>query len=50
MSVFVKLYQVISQIMNTPFNIYGYNITFMNIFAFVMIGCICAIFLRRLFS
>ena len=50
MDVFIKLYDVIGKIITTKMNIYGYNISFMNIFAFCFITGVCAIFIKRLLS
>lgn len=48
MNVFIKLYDVIGQILNMKMNIYGYHISFMNIFAFIIISGVSALFLKRL--
>lgn len=48
MDVFIKLCNVLEQIFNTKLYIYGYGISFMNIFAYVVVASVSAIFLRRL--
>lgn len=48
MGVFVKMWQVIGQIFNMQFYIYGYRISFMTIFAFCIIVSICTIFILKL--
>ena len=50
MKVISTLYYVINQIINMKMNLFGYHISFMNIFAFGMITAICAIFIRNLLS
>ena len=50
MDVFIKLWEVIAEIFNTKFYIYGYYISFMNIFAFIIISGVCALFIKRLLS
>lgn len=50
MSVIRNLYSAVSTIMNMKMNLFGFHISFMNIFVFSMIVCICAIFIRNLLS
>lgn len=50
MTVISTLYRVINQIINMKMNLFGYHISFMNIFAFGVIATICAIFIRNLLS
>ena len=48
---FLKLYfKNLGDILNYPIHIYGKTISFMNIFAFVFIIAVIAIFIRNLFS
>lgn len=48
MQTFIKLCQVLEQIMTTKINIYGFGISFMNILAFIVVSSVSAVFLRRL--
>lgn len=50
MTVIKTLYSVINQIMNMKMDLFGYDISFMNMFAFAMITGVCAIFIRNLLS
>lgn len=50
MDVLVKLYDVLGKIFSLKMNIYGYNVSFMNILAFGFITGVCAIFIKRLLS
>lgn len=50
LKVISTLYHVIGQIINMKMNLFGYNVSFMNIFAFGLITAICAIFIRNLLS
>lgn len=49
-TVISTLYRVINQIINMKMNLFGYHISFMNIFAFGVITAICAVFIRNLLS
>lgn len=50
MSVLSTLFSVIGQIINKSMNIFGYRISFMNIFAFVIVISVSALFIRNLLS
>jgi len=50
MDVLSKLFQVLGYIINYNMNIFGYSISFMNIFAFVIIVGVSALFIRNLLS
>ena len=48
MSTFIKLCQVLEQIMTMKMNIYGFSVSFMNILAFIVVSSVSAAFLRFL--
>lgn len=48
MDVLIQVMNFISYIFNYQFNIYGYNISFLNIFAFLFVASASALFIKRL--
>lgn len=48
MDVIKELYNCVSKIVNIPFDLFGFNITFMNIIAFVIVGTVSGIVLTKL--
>lgn len=50
MGVLSELFRVVGIILNMKMDLFGYDISFMNILAFVIISSICAIFLVKLIN
>lgn len=50
MTVVKAIFDSVATIMGTKMNLFGYNVSFTNIFAFVMIVAVVAIFLRNLLN